>query len=692
MESKSLKKNAKFLILHKNFYLYTSILYNMIRERIAELTKSLSHHNYKYYVENAPEISDFEFDALLRELRSLEEQYPEWADANSPTQRVGSDITNEFESAEHRFPMLSLGNTYSTEELGDFITRIENEVGECEFVCELKFDGTAISLTYEDGVLQRAVTRGDGLRGDDVTRNVRTIGTIPLKIDSALCPPLFEIRGEILMPYASFDRLNTERIAQGENPFANPRNAAAGTLKQQSSAVVARRGLDCLLYQIAGDNLPFESHWQNLQRAREWGFNISPTMRLCRSREEIFTFIAEWDAARKALPFATDGVVIKVNERALQRALGFTAKAPKWAVAYKFKAEQALTKLVSVDYQVGRTGAITPVANLEAVALSGTTVRRASLHNAEQIAQLDIRVGDWVYVEKGGEIIPKITGVELSRREEGITPIEYITKCPECRTPLVKIEGEAKHYCPNQNHCPPQIVGRIIHFIRRKAMNIDGLGDETVELLFNWGMVRDIADLYDVQAMQIASLPRLGEKSARNIIHSIAESKSVPFERVLFALGIRFVGETTAKHLARHFGSLEAIARASREELIEAEEVGEKIADSIIEYFADEQNSAILARLATAGITLQVEEQSTLSTSLEGKSFVVSGRFTRFTRDEIKALIESHSGRNIASVSANVDYLIAGEKMGPAKLQKAQKLGVRIISEEEFALMVNDEW
>ncbi len=648
----------------------------------------MSQHNYKYYVENAPDISDFEFDALLSELRTLEEQYPEWADANSPTQRVGSDITNEFESAEHRFPMLSLGNTYSSQELGEFITKIENEVGECDFVCELKFDGTAISLTYESGSLVRAVTRGDGQRGDDVTRNVRTIGTIPLKINAEGYPPLFEIRGEIVMPYASFDRLNTERLALGENPFANPRNAAAGTLKQQSSAVVARRGLDCLLYQIAGEALPFESHWQNLQAAREWGFNISDTMRLCHNRGQIFDFIEEWDTRRKSLPFATDGVVIKVNERAKQQALGFTAKAPKWAVAYKFKAEQALTKLLSVDYQVGRTGAITPVANLEAVALSGSTVRRASLHNAEQIALLDIRVGDWVYVEKGGEIIPKITGVELLKRGEGITPITYITACPECGTPLVKIEGEAKHYCPNQESCPVQIVGRIIHFIRRKAMNIDGLGDETVELLFTSGLVSNIADLYDLQGNQIATLPRLGQKSARNILQSIASSREVPFERVLFALGIRFVGETTAKHLARQFGSLEALSHATREELIATEEVGEKIADSILEYLASEQNRAILERLSTAGLTLETQAQESLSSALEGKSFVVSGRFTLFTRDELKALIESHSGRNIAAVSANVDYLIAGEKMGPAKLQKAEKLGIKIISEDEFASMI----
>ncbi len=688
---KSLKKNLHNFYIHLKIAIFTQQFRAMIKQRIEELTRSLSLHNHKYYVENNPDISDFEFDTLLAELRSLEQQHPEWADPNSPTQRVGSDITEGFKSAEHRFPMLSLGNTYSREELGDFITKVEDEVGECEFVCELKFDGTAISLTYEDGALSRAVTRGDGERGDDVTRNVRTIGSIPLKLMSEGYPSLFEIRGEILMPYSSFDRLNAERIEDGEQPFANPRNAAAGTLKQQSSAVVAGRGLDCVLYQLAGDNLPYASHWQNLEMARTWGFKVSDAMRLCSSRAEIFNFIEEWDEARRQLPFATDGVVIKVNDRAKQQSLGFTAKAPKWAVAYKFKAEQALTKLLSVDYQVGRTGAITPVANLEAVALSGTTVRRASLHNAEQIAALDIRVGDWVYVEKGGEIIPKITGVELSRRDEGISPINYITTCPECGTPLVKIEGEAKHYCPNQNHCAPQIIGRIIHFIRRKAMNIDGLGDETVELLYKNSLLNNIADIYSLRAEQIASLPRLGDKSARNIMASIEESKSVPFARVLFALGIRFVGETTAKHLARSFKTLDAMRVATREELISTEEVGEKIADSILDYFADEQNVEILERLKSAGVTFTSDEQKSLSDSLAGKSFVVSGKFTLFSRDELKHLIESHSGRNIAAVSANVDYLIAGDKMGPAKLAKAQKLGIEIISEEQFAAMINGE-
>ncbi len=661
----------------------------MIQQKIAELSQLLNYHNHKYYVENAPEISDYDFDILLRELSDLETQYPQFASPNSPTQRVGSDISNVFESREHRFPMLSLGNTYSKEELHDFITKVIAEVGETEFVCELKFDGTAISLTYQNGELTHAVTRGDGTRGDDTTRNVRTIRSVPLQLQAkGNYPDFFEIRGEIVLPFDSFDRINAERIADGESPFANTRNAAAGTLKQQSSAIVAARGLDCLLYQIAGDNLPFNSHWQNLTAAREWGFKVSQTMQLCNSEEEIFSFIDKWDTERHSLPFAIDGVVIKVNEYTKQRELGFTAKAPKWAVAYKFKAEQALTELLSVDYQVGRTGAITPVANLEPVQLAGTTVKRASLHNAEQIAALDIRVGDMVYVEKGGEIIPKITGVELSERKDGIEPLIYIKYCPECNTELIKIDGEAKHYCPNESHCPPQIIGRIIHFIKRKAMNIDGLGDETIELLYNNGLVVNVADVYSLQAQQIASLPRLGEKSAANIMQSIEASKQVDFSRVLFALGIRFVGETTAKYLAKHFKSLEALMSATREELLQTEEVGDKIADSILEFFADEQNKEILERLKNAGLTMELEQESLISETLQGKNFVVSGKFTIFDRDELKALIEQHGGKVLSGVSSSVDFLIAGDKMGPAKLQKAKKLDVAIISEEEFNLMI----
>lgn len=660
----------------------------MIRERIDELRRQLNHHNHLYYVENRPEISDFAFDALLRELQELERQYPQYADPNSPTVRVGSDRTAEFRSVEHRFPMLSLGNTYSLDELHEFIARIEKEAGPTDFVCELKFDGTAISLTYQHGRLLRAVTRGDGTRGDDVTDNVRTVRSVPLVLKGSDWPDFFEIRGEILMPYASFDRLNAEREANAEALFANPRNAAAGTLKQQSSAVVARRGLDCTLYQVAGDNLPYKTHWESLQKAREWGFKISEWMRICRNAEQIDDYIAHWDQARRSLPFPTDGVVVKVDRFDVRRQLGFTAKAPKWAVAYKFKAEQALTRLVSIDFQVGRTGAVTPVANLEPVLLAGTTVKRATLHNAEQIALLDIRPGDMVYVEKGGEIIPKITGVELAQRPPGSRPFQYITVCPECGTPLVRYEGEAKYYCPNQSGCRPQIIGRIIHFIRRKAMDIEGLGEETVELLHANGLVHDVSDLYDLQAQQLAPLPRLGEKSAENIIRSIAASREVPFRRVLFGLGIRFVGETTAKYLAEHFRSLDAVMHASREQLVEADEVGGKIADAILEYFADPENLRIIGRLREAGLKFESEVRETASDSLAGRSFVISGKFTIHSRDQLKELIELHGGRNQAAVSANTDYLIAGENMGPAKLKKAEKLGIRIITEEQFETMI----
>ena len=668
-------------------YLYAGYTYIMIRERIEELRRQLDYHNHRYYVENAPEISDFEFDTLMHELQRLEAEHPEYADPTSPTMRVGSDLCAEFRTVRHRYPMLSLGNTYSTDELHEFIERIEREVGPTDYVCELKFDGTAISLTYEHGRLTQAVTRGDGVAGDDVTANVRTIRSVPLRLRGEGWPELFEIRGEILMPYASFDRLNAEREANGEPLFANPRNAAAGTLKQQASSVVARRGLDCTLYQLAGDQLPFTNHWESLRKAREWGFKVSEHMRICRNAAEIDAFIAHWDEARRSLPFPTDGVVIKVNDFALRRQLGFTAKAPKWAVAYKFKAEQALTRLESVSFQVGRTGAITPVANLDPVLLAGTTVRRATLHNAEQMALLDIRPGDMVYVEKGGEIIPKITGVELAKRPADSRPFEYITHCPVCHTPLVRYEGEAKHYCPNQSGCRPQIIGRILHFIRRKALDIEGLGEETVELLYDNGLVHDIADLYDLKAEQLAPLPRLGEKSAENIIRSIRRSTEVPFRRVLFGLGIRFVGETTAKYLADHFRSLEAVMQASREELVEADEVGEKIADAILEYFTDAENRRIIERLHRAGLQFEASARELASEALAGRSFVVSGRFSR-SREEMKELIEQHGGRNLSAVSGNVDFLVAGEKMGPEKRKKAEKLGIRILSEEEFLRML----
>lgn len=659
----------------------------MIRQRIEELRRQLDYHNHKYYVENAPEISDFDFDAMMRELQELEREHPEYADPASPTLRVGSDLGAEFRTVRHRYPMLSLGNTYSLDELHEFLGRIEREAGATDYVCELKFDGTAISLTYEHGRLVQALTRGDGVEGDDVTANVRTVRSVPLRLRGEGWPELFEIRGEVLMPYASFDRLNAEREANGEQLFANPRNAAAGTLKQQQSAVVARRGLDCTLYQLTGDDLPFATHWESLEKAREWGFKISGEARICRSVAEIDAFIAHWDEARRQLPFPTDGVVVKVNDFAVRRQLGFTAKAPKWAVAYKFKAEQALTRLESVSFQVGRTGAVTPVANLDPVLLAGTTVRRATLHNAEQMALLDIRPGDMVYVEKGGEIIPKITGVELSERPADSRPFSYIDRCPECGTPLVRYEGEAKHYCPNQSGCRPQIIGRILHFIRRKAMDIEGLGEETVELLYDNALLHDIADLYDLRAEQLAPLPRLGEKSADNIIRSIRRSAEVPFRRVLFGLGIRFVGETTAKYLAEHFRSLEAVMHASREELVEADEVGGKIADAILEYFADAGNLRIIDRLRRAGVQFEAAARELASESLAGKSLVVSGRFSR-SRDEMKELIERHGGRNLAAVSGSVDYLVAGEKTGPAKLKKAEKLGIRILSEEEFLRLV----
>lgn len=656
--------------------------------KIQELRECLNRLNREYYIDNNPSASDYEYDIKLKELQLLEEQHPEYFDPNSPTQRVGSDLSNEFATVRHRYPMLSLSNTYSLDELHEFYDRVVREVGPTQFVCELKFDGTAISLTYQHGRLVQAVTRGDGTEGDDVTANARTVRAIPLQLASGDYPDSFEMRGEILMPHASFERLNAQRSSDGEPPFANPRNAAAGTLKQQSSAVVAQRGLDCFLYYMVGESLPCQTHWQNLQKAREWGFKISERMELCTSWQQIEDFITRVDSLRHTLPYDTDGAVVKVDSYQLQQRLGSTAKAPRWAVAYKFKAEQALTQLLSVDYQVGRTGAITPVANLEPVQLAGTTVKRASLHNADQMSLLDIRLGDMVYVEKGGEIIPKITGIEPSMRRPDSQPLEYIARCPECGTPLVRYEGEAKHYCPNQSHCPPQIVGRIIHFISRKAMDIEGIGDETALLLYQNGLIHDIADLYDLSANDLAPLPRLGEKSAENIIGSIAASTEIPFARVLFALGIRFVGETTAKSLAAQFGSLEAIQSCSREELMQADEVGEKIADSIADYFSDSSNLLIVERLRKAGLqfTATLTRQN-ISHSLDGLSFVISGTFARHSRDTLKELIEQHGGKNLAAVSKSVDYLLAGDNMGPAKRAKAEQLGVKIISEEEFEQM-----
>jgi len=661
------------------------------KDRIDQLRALLNEQNYRYYVLNDPLMSDFEYDKLMRELQDLEQANPQYADPNSPTQRVGSDRANQFASVTHRFPMQSLSNTYSREEVTDFDTRIRKEVGEVEYVCELKFDGTSISLLYEHGQLVRAATRGDGTVGDDVTENVRTIRSIPLQLRGGGYPDLFEIRGEILMPYKSFERLNREREDIGETPFANPRNAAAGSLKQQSSAVTASRDLDAYLYMLAGDEMPYATHYESLLAARQWGFKVSDQMKLCRNLDEVMDFIRYWDQARESLPFATDGVVIKVNSYAMQKQLGSTAKAPRWAVAYKFKAEQALTRLLSVDFQVGRTGAITPVANLEPVQLAGTVVKRASLHNAEQIALLDIRLGDMVYVEKGGEIIPKITEVELSERPAESQPFEFITRCPECGTELVKYEGEARHYCPNSSSCPPQIVGRIVHFISRKAMNIEGLGDETVQLLYDNGLVHDISDLYTLKRADLVRLPRLGEKSADNILRNIEASKQVPFARVLFAIGIRFIGETTAKILARQFKNIDALIHADPEQLIEAEEVGEKIARSIIEYFADAGNMRIVERLRSYGLQFQNQVQEGATDRLAGLNFVISGTFVHHSRDQLKELIERHGGRNLSGVSSNVNYLLAGQNIGPAKLAKVSKLGVKMINEEEFMQMLGDE-
>ena len=661
------------------------------KDRIDQLRALLNEQNYRYYVLNDPLMSDFEYDKLMRELQDLEQANPQYADPNSPTQRVGSDRANQFASVTHRFPMQSLSNTYSREEVTDFDTRIRKEVGEVEYVCELKFDGTSISLLYEHGRLVRAATRGDGTVGDDVTENVRTIRSIPLQLRGGGYPDLFEIRGEILMPYKSFERLNREREDIGETPFANPRNAAAGSLKQQSSAVTASRDLDAYLYMLAGDEMPYATHYESLLAARQWGFKVSDQMKLCRNLDEVMDFIRHWDKARESLPFATDGVVIKVNSYAMQKQLGSTAKAPRWAVAYKFKAEQALTRLLSVDFQVGRTGAITPVANLEPVQLAGTVVKRASLHNAEQIALLDIRLGDMVYVEKGGEIIPKITEVKLSERPAESQPFEFITRCPECGTELVKYEGEARHYCPNSSSCPPQIVGRIVHFISRKAMNIEGLGDETVQLLYDYGLVHDISDLYTLKRADLVRLPRLGEKSADNILRNIEASKQVPFARVLFAIGIRFIGETTAKILARQFKNIDALIHADPEQLIEAEEVGEKIARSIIEYFADTGNMRIVERLRSYGLQFQNQVQEGATDRLAGLNFVISGTFVHHSRDQLKELIERHGGRNLSGVSSNVNYLLAGQNIGPAKLAKVSKLGVKMINEEEFMQMLGDE-
>ncbi|WP_278965475.1 NAD-dependent DNA ligase LigA [Phocaeicola coprocola] len=663
-------------------------------ERIDQLREELHVHNYNYYVLNAPVISDLEFDKLMRELQDLEALHPEYYDPNSPSVRVGSDLNKNFTQVEHKYPMLSLGNTYSQAEVTEFYERVSKSLNEeFELCCEMKYDGTSISLTYEDGKLVRAVTRGDGVRGDDVTDNVKTIRSIPLVLHGEGYPKNFEIRGEILMPWNVFEELNRERELREESLFANPRNAASGTLKSQNSAVVANRKLDAYLYYLLGDNLPHDGHYENLQEAAKWGFKISHISRKARTLQEVFDFINYWDVERKNLPVATDGIVLKVNSLRQQRNLGYTAKSPRWAIAYKFQAERALTKLEKVTYQVGRTGAVTPVANLDPVQLSGTVVRRASLHNADIIASLDLHIGDMVYVEKGGEIIPKITGVEVSARPAGSEKVTFITHCPECGSELVRYEDEAAYYCTNETACPPQIKGKIEHFISRRAMNIEGLGPETVDLFYQEGLIHDIADLYTLQTADICRLERMGEKSAENIIQGIERSKEVPYERVLFALGIRFVGETVAKKVAKAFRSIEALASANLDDLIHVDEIGEKIAGSIIQYFANEKNRILVERLRQSGLKLEADEEdlSGYSDKLKGMSIVISGVFARHSRDEYKALIEKHGGKNVGSISKKTSFILAGDNMGPSKLEKAQQLNIPIKDENEFLAMIEEE-
>ena len=670
--------------------------------RINELRGIINDANRRYYVENSPTLSDYEFDMLLKELEALEKEYPELVTPDSPTQRVGSDLKSsaakdrkEFEQCPHKYPMLSLGNTYDITEVQAFADRAEKGIGNSfTFSCELKFDGTAICLTYRNGKLFRALTRGDGTVGDDVTRNVRHISNIPQELkapaDSKPWPEEFEIRGEIYMPWAAFDRLNEERERDEEQPFANPRNAASGSLKLIDSSLVANRGLECTLYHMLGEDLTFQTHDEALQAAAQWGLPVSDKRKICRSIEEIEEFINHWDTERKNLPFATDGIVIKVNELPYQEELGYTAKFPRWAVAYKFKAEQALTKLLSIDYQVGRTGAVTPVANLEPVQLSGTVVKRASLHNADQMQILDIHIGDYVYVEKGGEIIPKITGVELSQRSEEVTLPHFPELCPDCGTRLVKDEKEAKSFCPNRDGCPTQIQAKLVHFLSRKAMNIIA-GDATVEQLYNRALVWNIADFYELTKEHLLTLDGWKERSAERFLKSIEESKTVPFERVLYALGIRYVGETTAKSIARHFGNIDKIANATLETLLEVDDVGDVIAESIVEYFQDETNIEIINRLKTAGLRFEAEEaKKAISETLKGKTIVISGNFS-ISRDEMKALIAAHGGKNSGSISGKTAYLLAGEKPGPEKIRKAEALGVEIIDETYFRNLIGDD-
>lgn len=663
-----------------------------IKQRIDSLREELNRHNHNYYVLNSPQISDKDFDMLMKELELLERNFPQYDDPLSPTHRVGSDLTKGFTQVAHIHPMLSLGNTYSITEVEDFMRRTRQQLMGEEFsiVGEMKFDGTSISLIYENGRLVRAVTRGDGEKGDVVTDNVKTIRSIPLQLSDEGYPEIFEIRGEIVLPWTAFDRLNEERAKNEEPLFANPRNAASGTLKMQNSAEVARRGLDAYFYYMLGDNLPCDNHYDNMVKAREWGFKVSDVMTRLESIEQVDEFINHWDEARKELPVATDGLVFKVNSLRQQLNLGFTAKSPRWAIAYKFQAERALTQLKYVSFEVGRTGVITPVANLEPVLLSGTIVKRASLHNEDIIRQLDIHDGDMVYVEKGGEIIPKITGVDTSARQAEAAPIAFVTHCPACGTELQRVEGEAAWVCPNKYACEPQVIGRVEHFVGRRMMNIDGIGDETAELMFNQGLIKNIADLYDLKHEQLVVLDRFANRSANRILEGLEASKSVPFERVLFALSIPYVGETTAKKIARTVGDIDRLMAMTAEELTQIEDVGARIAESIIEYFSVEENRQIVERLRVAGLQFAIAEDVTegRSDKLQGKSIVISGTFTHHSRDEYKALIEKHGGKNVGSISKKTDYVLAGENMGPAKLEKANTLGIKIINEDEFLEMI----
>ena len=662
-----------------------------IQNTIQNLREELNQHNHNYYVLDQPTISDYEFDLKLAQLQNLENQHPEFFDKSSPTQRVGGAITKNFETVPHEHRMYSLDNSYSKEDLLEWEKRIQKVLGEVslEYTCELKYDGASISITYENGKLKRAVTRGDGFQGDDVTNNIKTIKSVPLQLKGNY-PPKFDVRGEIILPFAGFEKMNQELIEIGETPYSNPRNTASGSLKLQDSTEVAKRPLDCLLYFLIGNQLPFKSQIESLESARSWGFKAPKEAKLANNLEEVFQFIDYWDTHRHNLPYETDGVVVKVNSFQYQEELGYTAKSPRWAIAYKFKSEQVATRLNSISYQVGRTGAITPVANLEPVQLAGTIVKRASLHNADQIEKLDIRVGDTVFVEKGGEIIPKIIAVDVAQRDLFAEPTSYITHCPECQTELVRIEGEANHYCPNFYGCPPQIIGRIQHYISRKAMDIEGLGGETVALLFNNGLVRNYADLYELKVEQILPLERMAQKSAENLVNGVTLSKNIPFERVLFALGIRYVGETVAKKLAKHYKNIDALQQSSLMDLILVDEIGERIAQSVIDFFDNQENQIIVERLKKYGIQLEIVEKfnPNATNKLEGKTFVVSGVFTLYSRDELKQTIEDNGGKVGSSISAKTDYVIAGDNMGPAKLDKANKLNIPIISEQDFQKLI----